>query len=66
MLASQIAWHVNLTFMSRKHAFVGVILAQNKIRGTFTRENIELLQSLASQLGETLNNNVMYTFCFAI
>ena len=46
----------------RKSAFVGVIHAQNKFRGAFTRENIELLQSMASQLGETLNNNVMYAF----
>ena len=44
----------------RKNALVGVIHAQNKHRGVFTRENIELLQSMASQLGETLNNNVMY------
>jgi hypothetical protein len=43
----------------RKNAFVGVVHVQNKTRGCFTRENIELLQSLASQLGETLNSNVM-------
>ena len=41
---------------------VGVIHAQNKHRGVFTRENIELLQSMASQLGEILCNNVMYAW----
>jgi hypothetical protein len=38
---------------------VGIVHAQNKLRGVFSRENIELLQSMASQLGETLCNNVM-------
>jgi hypothetical protein len=44
---------------------VGIVHAQNKLRGAFTRENIEMLQSMASQLGETLCNNVMYArfFC---
>jgi hypothetical protein len=45
---------------NRKNAMVGIVHAQNKLRGVFSRENIELLQSMASQLGETLCNNVMY------
>jgi hypothetical protein len=52
--------HASDRLTCRKNAFVGVIHAQNKTRGCFTRENIELLQSMACQLGETLNNNVMY------
>ena len=45
---------------NRVNALVGVVHAQNKMRGFFTRENMELLQSMASQLGETLCNNVQY------
>jgi hypothetical protein len=50
----------------RKNAFVGVVHVQNKIRGCFTRENMELLQSLASQLGEALNSNVMCALVAAL